>query len=85
MSVIASLQKFAGRHIDPLDHITLLPRQPVFVLTPQFRVFGRGAASTKFTNRGLNRIRGKHTSHYTMYKCSFPILNAKLEIKFQLS
>jgi hypothetical protein len=27
-------QQFAGRHVTPLGHIILIPRQPVFALSP---------------------------------------------------
>ena len=55
MSISISTQKFAGRHVDPLDHITLIPSQPVFVLTPQYCVFVREAESTKLIVSGFTQ------------------------------
>ena len=33
-SVSSLKQQFSGRHVAPLGHIILIPRQPVFALTP---------------------------------------------------
>jgi hypothetical protein len=56
MSISISTQKFAGRHVDPLDHITLIPSQPVFILTPQYYVFVREAENTKLIVSGFTVV-----------------------------
>ena len=45
-----------GRHVAVHWHIILIPRQPVFVLTPQHRVLTREATNTNFKVLGLVRL-----------------------------
>ena len=63
-------QQSAGRHIAPLGHIILIPRQPVFTL---FSLMLCEATHTNFIFFGLTqpgieptiyRTRGERTNHY---------------------
>ena len=67
-------QQSAGRHVVPLWHIILIPRQPVFVLTPYCCLLNGEAANTNlivfnFTRPGLKltiyHTRGEYANHYT--------------------
>ena len=85
-SASSLIQQFAGRHDDPLDNITLIPSQPVFVQerTPKYRE----AANTKLIVYGLTsnlgfepmiyHTRDEHANHYTMQQCSFPDIECKI-------
>jgi hypothetical protein len=61
-------QQLAGRHVAPLGHISLIPNQPVFALSPYCWVLrGKAARNTNFIVFGLTtiyRTRGEHANHY---------------------
>jgi len=67
-------QQFANRHVNQLGHIILIPRQPVFALSPYFCVLKGETTYTHFIVLGLSRslleltiycTRDKHSNHYT--------------------
>ena len=64
-SVSSLKQQSAGRHVTPLRHIFLIPRQPVFVLTPYCSMLRREAANTNFTAFSLTRLELKPTIYCT--------------------
>ena len=63
-----------GRHVAPLGHISLIPSQPVFVLSLLCGVLSGEATHTNFIVVGFTRskleptiyhIRGEHADNYT--------------------
>ena len=73
-SVSSLKQQSTYRHVSPLAHIILIPRQPDFALSPQCCVLSGEAKNTKFIVFGLTRswleptiyrTRGELANHYT--------------------
>ena len=67
-------QQSAARHVAPLGHITLIPSQPVFALSPYCCVFSGEATNTNCIVFGLTRpeleptiyrTRDEHANHNT--------------------
>jgi hypothetical protein len=48
-------QQFVGRYVAPLEHIILIPNQPIFALSPYFCVPIEEATNTNFIVFGLSR------------------------------
>ena len=62
-------QQSAGRHVAPLEHIILTPRQPVIALSPQCCTLSREATKTNLIVFGSTRTHdlphsNRHTNHY---------------------
>jgi hypothetical protein len=66
-------QQSEGRHVSPLEHIILIPSQPVFALTPKCVLSGE-AKNTNFIVFGLtgpglkptiDSIKGEQANLYT--------------------
>jgi hypothetical protein len=66
-------QQSAGRHVAPLEHIILIPNQPVFALSPECYMLSGEATNTNFIVFGLTQLglepmiyctRGEHANHY---------------------
>jgi hypothetical protein len=69
----SSLKQSAGRHVAPLEHIILIPNQPVFTLSPECYMLSGEATNKNFivfalTQLGLEPMiyctRGEHANHY---------------------
>ena len=69
-----------GRHVAPLRHSILIPRQPVFALSPYCRVLSREVRNTNFIFGGLTRLgleptiyhtRGEHANNTPSHRCGF--------------
>jgi len=58
-------QQSAGRHVVPLWHIILIPRQPVFVLTPYCCLLNGEAANTNLIVFSLTRPSLEPTIYHT--------------------
>jgi hypothetical protein len=73
-SAIALKQQSMDRPVVPLGHIILIPRQPVFALSPECCVRSGEATKNNFIVFGLTwsglelkiyHTRGEHANHYT--------------------
>ena len=60
-------QQFLGRHVTPLRHIILIPRKPVFALTPICCMHrtNKYQYCSIFLDLMIYRTRCEHASHYT--------------------
>jgi hypothetical protein len=67
-------QQSADRHVTPFGHIILIPRQPVFDLSPLCHVLSGEESNTNSIVYGLTRLglkpyiyhtQGEHANHYT--------------------
>jgi len=58
-------QQSTGRHVAPLGHIILIPRQPVFALSPYCRVLSGEAGNFNFIVFGLTTSGLEPTIYHT--------------------
>ena len=61
-------QQSAGGHVALLAHVILIPRQPVFALSPECCGEATNINCIVFglTRPRIERTRGKHADHYTI-------------------